>query len=64
MATCDKIRDAAHKHGIKAVMHCASGTFAAGAVKRGFDMVMVTSDLASMIAGVRRHLDDLKAATV
>jgi 4-hydroxy-2-oxoheptanedioate aldolase len=63
MATCDKIRDAAHKHGIKAVMHCASGTFAAGAIKRGFDMVMVTSDLASMILGVRRHLDDLKAAT-
>jgi 4-hydroxy-2-oxoheptanedioate aldolase len=63
MATCDKIRDAAHKHGLKAVMHCASGTFAAGAIKRGFDMVMVTSDLASMIAGVRRHLDDLKAAT-
>jgi 4-hydroxy-2-oxoheptanedioate aldolase len=63
MAACDRIRDAAHKHGLKAVMHCASGTFAAGAIKRGFDMVMVTSDLASMILGVRRHLDDLKAAT-
>src|SRR4029453_8756192 len=43
LATCDKIRDAAHKHGIKAVMHCASAGFAAGAVKRGFDMVMLTS---------------------
>jgi 4-hydroxy-2-oxoheptanedioate aldolase len=63
MATCDRIRDAAHKHGIKAVMHCASAAFAAGAIKRGFDMVMLTSDLASMIAGVRRHLDDLKSAT-
>jgi hypothetical protein len=31
-------------------------------VKRGFDLVMLTSDLASMIAGVRRQLDDLKAA--
>ena len=51
MATCDKIRDTAHKHGIKACMHCASGTFAAGAVKRGYDLVMVTSDLASMMAG-------------
>jgi 4-hydroxy-2-oxoheptanedioate aldolase len=61
MATCDRIRDAAHKHGIKACMHCASGTFAAGAVKRGFDLVMLTSDIASMIAGVRRHLDDLKS---
>jgi 4-hydroxy-2-oxoheptanedioate aldolase len=63
MATCDKIREAAHKQGIKACMHCASAAFAAGAVKRGFDLVMLTSDLASMIAGVRRQLDDLKAAT-
>ena len=63
IATCDKIRESAHKHGIKAVMHCASAVFAAGAVKRGFDMVMLTSDLASMIAGARRQLDDLKAAT-
>jgi 4-hydroxy-2-oxoheptanedioate aldolase len=63
MATCDRIRDAAHKHGIKAVMHCASAAFAAGAVQRGFDMVMLTSDLNSMIAGARRQLDELKAAT-
>src|SRR5260370_8264240 len=63
MATCDRIREAAHKHGIKACMHCASAAFAAGSVKRGFDLVMLTSDLASMIAGVRRQLDDLKAAT-
>ena len=63
IATCDKIRDAAHKHGIKACMHCASAAFAAGAVKRGFDLIMLTSELASMVAGVRRQLDDLKAAT-
>src|SRR5262249_30456759 len=63
LPTCEKIRDAAHKHGIKAFMHCASATFAAGAVKRGFDMIMLTSALASMIAGARRQLDELKAAT-
>ena len=63
MATCDRIRDAAHKHGIKAAMHCASAAFAGGAVKRGFDLVMLTSDLACMVAGVRKQLDDLKAAT-
>ena len=63
LATCDKIRDTAHKHGIKACMHCASAAFAAGAVKRGFDLIMLTSDLASMVAGVRRQLDDLKTAT-
>ena len=62
METCDRIRDAAHRHGIKAAMHCASASFAAEAVKRGFDLVMLTSDLNSMIAGVRRQLDDLKAA--
>ena len=37
--------------------------FAAGAVKRGFDMVMLTSDLNCMVAGARKQLDDLKAAT-
>jgi len=63
IATCDRIRDAAHKHGKKVAMHCASAAFAAGAVKRGFDLVMLTSDLASMVAGVRKQLDDLKAAT-
>ena len=62
MATCDKIREAAHKAGIKACMHCASAAFAAGAVKRGFDLVMITADLASMVAGVRKQLDDFKAA--
>src|SRR6185295_16395860 len=30
IATCDKIREAAHKYGIKAVMHCASAGFEAG----------------------------------
>jgi 4-hydroxy-2-oxoheptanedioate aldolase len=63
MATCDRILAAAHKAGIKAVMHCASAAFAAGAVKRGFDMVMLTSDLSCMIAGARIQLDELKAKT-
>ena len=62
LATCDRIRDAAHRRGIKACMHCASAAFAAGAIKRGFDLIMLTSDVASMTAGARRQLDDLKAA--
>ncbi|MFT5447609.1 MAG: 4-hydroxy-2-oxoheptanedioate aldolase [Gammaproteobacteria bacterium] len=61
LATCDTIRDTAHKHGIKCVMHCAGAEFAAGAIKRGFDMVMLTSDLNCLIAGVRQQLDTLKA---
>lgn len=60
LSTCDKILEAAHKHGIKAVMHCASAEFAAGAAKRGFDMVMLTSDLNCMVAGARMQLDALK----
>src|SRR6266849_2465213 len=63
LATCDKIRETAHKAGIKAAMHCASAAFAAGAIKRGFDLIMLTSDVACLTAGARRQLDDLKAAT-
>jgi 4-hydroxy-2-oxoheptanedioate aldolase len=62
MATCDRIRKAAHRHGLKACMHCASAGFAAQAIARGFDLVMLTSDTGSMVAGARRQLDDLKAA--
>jgi 4-hydroxy-2-oxoheptanedioate aldolase len=55
--------DPLHMAGIKCVMHCASAAFASGAVKRGFDMVMLTSDLSCMIAGARMQLDELKAKT-
>jgi 4-hydroxy-2-oxoheptanedioate aldolase len=44
-------------------MHCAGAAFAAGTVKRGFDMVMLTSDLSCMVAGARMQLDDLKSKT-
>jgi hypothetical protein len=44
-------------------MHCASGTVRGGGGEAGYDLVMVTSELASMIAGVSRHLADLKAGT-
>ena len=63
LETCDKIRDTAHKHGIKCVMHCAGAEFAAGAVKRGFDMVMVTADTACMVAGAKAQLETLKAGS-
>lgn len=61
MATCHKIRDAAHRHGKKACMHCASGAFAAGALERGFDLVMLTSDILCLTGGVRKQLDDFNA---
>jgi 4-hydroxy-2-oxoheptanedioate aldolase len=59
LATCDRILAAAHKAGIKCVMHCAGAAFAAGAVRRGFDMVMLTSDVACMVAGARNQLNEL-----
>ena len=62
LEACDRIREAAHKHGKKACMHCASAAFAAGAIKRGFDLVMLTSDINCMLAGAKKQLDDLKAA--
>jgi 4-hydroxy-2-oxoheptanedioate aldolase len=63
LETCDRIRETAHRHGVKACMHCASAAFAAGAIKRGFDLIMLTSDVACLTAGARRQLDDLKTAT-
>ncbi len=63
IATCDKILATAHKAGIKCVMHCAGAAFASGAVKRGFDMVMLTADLSCMIAGAKMQLEELKAKT-
>jgi 4-hydroxy-2-oxoheptanedioate aldolase len=63
LATCDKIRDTAHRAGIKACMHCASGAFAGAAIKRGFDLIMLTSDVACLTAGARRQLEELKAAS-
>ena len=60
METCNKILKTAHDNGIKAVMHCAGSEFAVGAAERGFDMVMLTSDLACMIAGSKMQLENFK----
>src|SRR2546423_236945 len=62
MATCDQIRDTAHKHGKKACMHCASAAFAAGAGQRGVDLLMLTSHPASMVARGRPPPHDPKGA--
>lgn len=63
LETCDRIRDTAHRHGKKAAMHTASAAFAAGAVARGFDLVMLTSDVLCLTAAARRQLEELRAAT-
>jgi 4-hydroxy-2-oxoheptanedioate aldolase len=56
MSTCDRIKEVAHRHGKKVCMHCASAEFAAASVKRGFDMVMITSDITCMIAELKKQI--------
>ena len=62
MSTCDRIKEVAHRHGKKVCMHCASAEFAAASVKRGFNMVMITSDLTSMIAGIKKEITNFHEA--
>ena len=62
LAACDLIRDTAHRHGKRAAMHCYSAQFAARAVARGFDLVMLTSDVASLTQGVKTLLGAFRAA--
>jgi 4-hydroxy-2-oxoheptanedioate aldolase len=61
--TCDNIRETAHKHGIKAAMHTASAAFSAGSVARGFDLVMLTSDVLCLRSAATQQLRELKEAT-
>jgi hypothetical protein len=43
-------------------MHCASGVFAADAIRRGFDLVVLTSDMNAMVAGARRQIDEFNSS--
>lgn len=54
--TVQRIREAAHKAGIKAGMHCASAPFAAKKALEGFDLVMLTSDSACMVRSASEQL--------
>jgi 4-hydroxy-2-oxoheptanedioate aldolase len=63
LQTCDRIRETAHKHGIKAAMHTASAAFSAGSVARGFDLVMLTSDVLCLRSAATQQLRELKEAT-
>ena len=39
-----RIREAAHRHGIKACLHCGGPEYAARGVEWGFDLVTVSGD--------------------
>ena len=60
--TCHRIRDTARHQGKKVCMHCASGVFAADAIRRGFDLVVLTSDMNAMVAGARRQIDEFNSS--
>jgi 2-keto-3-deoxy-L-rhamnonate aldolase RhmA len=52
----------ARRHGKKSCMYCVSAEFASASVKRGFDMVMITSDLTCMIAGIKKEINTFHEA--
>jgi 4-hydroxy-2-oxoheptanedioate aldolase len=63
LSTVQTIRETAHRCGIRAGMHCAGAPFAAKKVVEGFDVVMLTSDVACLgraaaeqVAGLRERL--------
>ena len=61
--TVQRIRETAHRHGIRAGMHCASAAFAAKKVMEGFDIVMLTSDVACLSRAAGEQVSALHAAT-
>lgn len=63
LETCDRIRDTAHRHGKKVAMHTASPAFAARSVARGFDLVVVGSDIGGMAAAAQRQLEEFRHAS-
>lgn len=58
--TVQEIRESAHRHGIKAGMHCAGAPFAAKKALEGFDLVMLTSDSGCMVRAASEQLSQLK----
>jgi 4-hydroxy-2-oxoheptanedioate aldolase len=60
LQTVQRIRETAHRHGIHAGMHCASAPFAAKKVQEGFDIVMLTSDVACLASAASERLTALR----
>jgi 4-hydroxy-2-oxoheptanedioate aldolase len=62
LETVQRIRETAHRHGIRAGMHCASAAFAAQKVVEGFDIVMLTSDVACLARAAAAELTSLRSS--
>jgi 4-hydroxy-2-oxoheptanedioate aldolase len=63
LATVQNIRETAHRRGIHAGMHCAGAEFAAKKVQEGFDVVMLTSDVACLGRAASEQLSRLRERT-
>ncbi len=61
LETVQRIRETAHARGIRAGMHCASADFAAQKVAEGFDLVMLTSDVACLARAAATELSSLRS---
>jgi 4-hydroxy-2-oxoheptanedioate aldolase len=57
IAAIQSIRDAAHRHGKKACLHCASPEYAAKGVEWGFDLVTVSADARILAAGAQAQVE-------
>jgi 4-hydroxy-2-oxoheptanedioate aldolase len=58
--TVTRIRETAHRAGIHAGMHCAGAQFATKKVQDGFDLVMLTSDIACLNRAAADQLSSLR----
>ena len=62
LAVIERIRDAAHRNGLAAAIHCGSPTYAADMAKRGFRLVTVGSDARFIEAGARQAVATFRDA--
>ena len=56
MEALERIKASARKHGLATGIFSGGGEAAAERVRQGFQMISVTTDVSSMIAGVTQHL--------
>ena len=55
LAAIHRIREAAHRAGIKAGIHCLSPSYARSMIDEGFELVTVGSDLRIYITALNDH---------
>jgi 4-hydroxy-2-oxoheptanedioate aldolase len=64
VAAIDRIRDVAHRAGLRAALHCGSPEYAARAIDRGFDLVTVTNDVRLLASAAAASVATTKKRSV